>query len=74
MEYLSAQAYYPLMLVPFGTSIVLVMGMPDAAPSRPRALVGGHLVSALVGLQVSSWRETAANPRSGAQARPPSDV
>jgi CBS-domain-containing membrane protein len=52
MEYLSAQAHYPLMLVPFGTSIVLVMGMPQADPSRPRALVGGHLVSALVGLLV----------------------
>lgn len=52
MEYLSAQAHFPLMLVPFGTSIVLVMGMPDAGPSRPRALVGGHLVSALVGLLV----------------------
>src|SRR5687767_12789256 len=52
MEYLSAQAHFPLMLVPFGTSIVLVMGMPDAAPSRPRALIGGHLVSALLGLLV----------------------
>lgn len=40
----------PLALVPFATSIVVVMGMPEASPAQPRALVGGHLVSALCGL------------------------
>ena len=34
------------------TSIALVIGLPDAAPARPRALVGGHLVSTLVGYGV----------------------
>jgi CBS-domain-containing membrane protein len=29
---------------------VLVMGSPEAEPAQPRALVGGHLVSAAVGL------------------------
>ena len=38
------------MFVPFATSIVLVMGTPDAEPAQPRALVGGHLISTLVGL------------------------
>ena len=28
------------------------MGSPDAKPAQPRALVGGHLISALVGLGV----------------------
>jgi CBS-domain-containing membrane protein len=42
------------MLVPFATSIVLVMGTPEAGPAQPRALVGGHLVSTLVGLVVVS--------------------
>ena len=32
---------------PFATSIVLVMGTPEAAPATPRALIGGHLVSIL---------------------------
>lgn len=52
MEFLSAQLAYPLASIPFATSIVLVMGSPEAKPAQPRALVGGHLVSALVGLMV----------------------
>ncbi len=52
MEFLSARADYPLMVVPFATSIVLVMGMPDALPAQPRALIGGHLVATLAGLVV----------------------
>ena len=42
------------MFVPFATSIVLVMGSPDAEPAQPRALVGGHLVSTVVGLVMSA--------------------
>lgn len=52
MELLSAQLAYPLGSIPFATSIVLVMGSPEAVPAQPRALVGGHLVSALAGLMV----------------------
>ena len=52
MELLSAGGCYPLFAIPFATSIVLVMGAPDAEPAQPRALVGGHLVSALVGFAV----------------------
>lgn len=50
MELLSARTMTPLMTIPFATSIVLVMGSPEAEPAQPRELVGGHLVSALVGL------------------------
>jgi CBS-domain-containing membrane protein len=52
MELISAQAAFPLMAIPFATSIVLVMGSPDVAAAQPRALVGGHLISTLVGLIV----------------------
>jgi CBS-domain-containing membrane protein len=38
------------MAVPFATSIVMVMGSPRAEPAQPRALIGGQLISALVGL------------------------
>jgi CBS-domain-containing membrane protein len=42
---------FPPIAVPFATSIVLVTGMPDAEPAQPpRALVGGHLLAALIGL------------------------
>jgi CBS-domain-containing membrane protein len=40
----------PLMMVPFATSIVLVMGSPEAPPARPRCIVGGHLLSAIAGV------------------------
>jgi len=52
MELFSVVADYPLAVIPFATSIVLVMGSPNAEPAQPRALIGGHLVSALVGLAV----------------------
>ena len=52
MEWLSDHFAFPLMFVPFATSIVVVMGSPDAEPAQPRALIGGHLVSTLVGFAV----------------------
>lgn len=52
MEFLSVRAAFPLASIPFATSIVLVMGAPEAPPAQPRALVGGHIVSAIVGLVV----------------------
>ena len=50
MEFFSASANYPLFAISFAASIVLVLGSPAAEPAQPRALVGGHLVSTLVGL------------------------
>jgi CBS-domain-containing membrane protein len=52
MELLSQRAAFPLMFVPFATSIVLVMGSPDVEAAQPRALIGGHLVSTVIGLLV----------------------
>jgi CBS-domain-containing membrane protein len=39
-------------VIPFATSIVLVIGSPEAVPAQPRALIGGHLVATLVGMAV----------------------
>jgi len=52
MELLSQRAAFPLMFVPFATSIVRVMGSPDVEAAQPRALIGGHLVSTVIGLLV----------------------
>ena len=52
MEWFSVAAHYPLAVIPFATSIVLVIGSPGVEPAQPRALIGGHVVSALVGLAV----------------------
>ncbi len=52
MEGLSRLSHYPLFVIPFATSIVLVIGSADAEPAQPRALIGGHVVATLVGLVV----------------------
>jgi hypothetical protein len=52
MEAFSIGRAFPLFAIPFATSIVTVLGSPKAGPAQPRALVGGHLVSTLVGLLV----------------------
>jgi CBS-domain-containing membrane protein len=53
MQFLAGFGRMPLMLVPFATSIVLVLGTPEAEPAQPRVLIGGHFISTLVGLAVS---------------------
>lgn len=50
MESFSARAALPLLAVPFASSIVMVLGSPKAEPAQPRALIGGHLISTVVGL------------------------
>src|SRR5712672_4810359 len=50
MEWFSVASHYPLVILPFATSIVLVIGSPEAEPAQPRALIGGHLVATLAGL------------------------
>lgn len=50
LEGAAALGETPVSLIPFVTSIAVVMGMPEADPAQPRALIGGHLVSSLVGV------------------------
>jgi CBS-domain-containing membrane protein len=52
MEAFSITTAFPLVAIPFATSIVTVLGSPKAEPAQPRALVGGHLVSTLIGLLI----------------------
>jgi CBS-domain-containing membrane protein len=52
MEWSSRISHYPLVFIPFATSIVLVIGSPEAEPAQPRALIGGHVVATLVGFAV----------------------
>ena len=51
---LSARLDVMLLIAPFGASCVLVFGLPDSPLARPRNVIGGHLVSAAVGLPVFS--------------------
>jgi CBS-domain-containing membrane protein len=52
LELASRLTAIPYWQLPFITSIALVMGAPRSEPARPRALVGGHLVSAGAGYLV----------------------
>jgi CBS-domain-containing membrane protein len=52
MEAFSARTSFPLVAIPFATSIVTVLGSPQAEPAQPRALIGGHLISTLAGLLI----------------------
>jgi hypothetical protein len=42
MEWFSLASHFPLFIVPFATSIVLVIGSPEAEPAQPRAPIGGR--------------------------------
>ena len=50
MELLARVADEPLSRVPFVTSIVLVMALPESPPARPYAVISGHMLSCLAGL------------------------
>jgi CBS-domain-containing membrane protein len=52
MEAFSVSTAFPLVAIPFATSIVTVLGSPKADPDQPRALIGGHLIWTLVGLLI----------------------
>ena len=52
MEFFAMRNSMPVMAVPFATSIVLVLGSPEVEAAQPRALIGGHLLAASIGLLV----------------------
>jgi CBS-domain-containing membrane protein len=52
MEWFSFAEHYRLAVIPFATSIVLVIGAANAEAAQPRALIGGHVVSTLIGLAI----------------------
>jgi CBS-domain-containing membrane protein len=52
MEWSSLESHTPLAIIPFATSIVLVIGSPQVEAAQPRALIGGHVVATLAGLAV----------------------
>lgn len=49
---ISAVAEAPLLIPPFGASCVLAFALPESPLAQPRNLIGGHVLSALVGLAV----------------------
>ncbi|MHB0775612.1 HPP family protein [Halomonas sp. WWR20] len=55
IAYLTQLAGVPLLMAPFGATCVLLFAAPGAPLAQPRNIIGGHVVSALVGLLVLQW-------------------
>lgn len=49
MELLANLTQQPLSRIPFVTSIVLTLSLPDSDAARPYAIIVGHLVSSVAG-------------------------
>lgn len=50
-----AEADAVMLIGSFGASAVLLYGVPNAPLSQPRNLLGGHFISALVGVSVATY-------------------
>jgi len=50
ISFLSYHYGIPLLIASFGASAVLIFGMWDSHASQPRNLIGGHVLSAFVGI------------------------
>ena len=48
----AAVAVTPLIIAPFGASCVLLFTVPQSPLAQPRNVIGGHVISALVGIAV----------------------
>lgn len=59
VAFLDAQFFAPmdgsLLIGSFGASAVLLYGAPNSPLAQPRNLIGGHLVSAVVGVALFQW-------------------
>lgn len=47
---ISDNSQLTLLMAPFGASCVLAFALPDAPVSQPRNIIGGHFITALIGL------------------------
>lgn len=52
IAHLTQSAGIPLLMAPFGATCVLLFAAPEAPLAQPRNVIGGHFISALVGLVV----------------------
>ncbi|MFM1985795.1 MAG: hypothetical protein RIS18_12 [Actinomycetota bacterium] len=50
LQYLSETANIALLVAPFGATFVLVFALPDSPLVKPKNIIGGYLISAIIGL------------------------
>ncbi|AOT08636.1 HPP family protein [Pseudoalteromonas luteoviolacea] len=49
---LSTFVQYPLLMAPFGATCVLLFAVPHSPLSKPKNVIGGHLLSGAIGLLI----------------------
>lgn len=52
IAFLTEATSIPFIMAPFGASCVLAFGVPDSPLSQPRNIIGGHIISSIIGLIV----------------------
>ncbi|MBC8042890.1 MAG: HPP family protein [Rhizobacter sp.] len=57
--FLSVSFNVPLLVAPFCATCVLAFGLPESPLSQPRSIIGGHLISAAIGIAIASLFGTA---------------
>lgn len=50
IAYLTEISQQPILMAPLGASAVLAFGVPDSPLAQPRNIIGGHVLTALVGM------------------------
>jgi len=53
--YLTEITHYLLIIASFGASCVLLFALPEAPLAQPKNIIGGHFITALVGLVVAHF-------------------
>ncbi|ENC6369343.1 HPP family protein [Aeromonas veronii] len=52
LGWLNLSCHVALVMAPFGASCVLLFSLPDSPLARPKNVLGGHLLTACVGLVI----------------------
>ncbi|MEC4114210.1 HPP family protein [Myroides pelagicus] len=50
VAYMTKEMDMPLIMAPFGATCVLAFGVPDSPLAQPRNIIGGHILSSIIGL------------------------
>ena len=50
VAYIAVATGQPILMAPLGASAVLAFGVPDSPLAQPRNIVGGHVLTAFIGL------------------------
>lgn len=53
LGWLADASHAPLVMAPFGASVVLLFAHPDSSLTQPRNVIGGHVIGGVIGVVAS---------------------